>query len=132
MARVKNINIIKGTDREFFLVAVIKETEVPKDLSAFVGEAGDTLTLQLPGDPTNLTLSLTENANKSKIEVPDESHGKAGKIKVVLSDIDTALLKVGAAQSMELVIKEGAGPDYDISKVQFLGALTVKEVAFPA
>lgn len=118
------IDIIQGTDREFTLRIVKKSTEEPKDIT---GLTGDALSLVLPGEDTNLTLTLDANANASQLSIVS---GPGGKIKVTLSDSDTPLLKARDGQDMELTIKEGAGPDFDISKVQFLGELNVKKMLF--
>ena len=118
------INIIQGTDREFTLRIERESTKEPVDLT---GLATDQLELMLPGEDADLALTLTPNVNGSKLEVIS---ALGGKIKATLSDIDTALLKAGTNLNMELTIKAGAGPDYDISKVQFNGSLTVLKSLF--
>lgn len=118
------VDIIKGTDREFVLRIVKKSNDEPFDLS---GLAGDAIELKMFGEENDLSFTLDENANFSKLEVIS---ALGGKIKVVISDLDSALLKRGDNQNMELTIKEGAGPDFQISKVQFIGQLNVKESLF--
>lgn len=118
------VNIIKGSDREFTLRIVRESSQEPFDLT---GLTADQLELKLPGDDTDLELTLTPNANGSKLEVTSPL---AGKIKVTLSDLDTLDLKAGEAQNMELTIKQGAGPDYDISIVQFKGQISVLKSLF--
>ena len=118
------IDVIQGTDREFTLRIVSKSTEEPKDLT---GLTADALTLVLPGEDTNLSLTLDANLNGSQLSIVS---ALGGKIKVTLSDSDTPLLKARDGQDMELTIKEGAGPDYAVSKVQFLGELNVKKQLF--
>ena len=118
------VDVIQGTDREFTLRIVSKSTEEPKDLT---GLTGDALKLILPGEDANLELTLDVNANASQLTI---TSAIGGKVKVTLSDTDTALLKARDGQDMELTIKEGAGPDFDVSKVQFLGELNVKRMLF--
>lgn len=119
------VDIIQGTDREFVLRIVKKSTEEPFDLT---GLTGTDLALKLPTDSDpQMELTLTPNANGSKLEVVS---ALGGKLKVVISDIDTVLLKKNDGQSMELTIKEGAGPDFLVSKVQFIGELNVKPSLF--
>jgi len=124
MAKVKFINIIKTTDRMFTLVAIFLESGEPKDLSAFVGASGSGLKLSLPGEDDTLTLDLTSNPN-GKLEVLTVASGLAGKVAVTVTDTGSALLKEGDGQDMELIIKEGAGPDFEVSKVQYPGKLNV-------
>jgi hypothetical protein len=130
MAIVQTIKIIRGSDREFDLLVRFNPSLEPKDLSALVGGSGDGLQLTLPGEDTDLVLTLDPTANASKLEVLTVASGLAGKIHVTLGDADTAALRVGDSQDMELRIKEGAGPDFDISKVQYLGKLNVKAMLF--
>jgi hypothetical protein len=129
MALVDQLNIVRGTDRQFTLIVTDQTTRLPKDLSAFVGQSGDILKLTLPGDSADIELTL-DTVDASKIEVESAAAGLAGKVKVTLSDTTTAALKARDGQGMELCIKEGAGPDYDISKVQFIGVLNVKKQLF--
>jgi len=118
------ITIIQITDREFSLRIIKKISGDPKDLT---GLTTTDLSLVLPGGDANLTITLTPNLNGSKLEITD---ALLGKIKVTLSDIDTALLKVGDAQGIELTILEGAGPDFEKSIVQFPNAINVKKSLF--
>ena len=120
------MDIIQGTDRDFTLRIVKKSTDEPFDLT---GLASTALALQLPGEDANIELTLDVNANASKLEIVS---ALGGKIKVTISDIDSALLKKGDGQDMELTIKEGGGPDYQISKVQFAGQLNIKSSLFSA
>jgi len=119
------VNIIQGTDRVFTMRIVRKSNQEPYDLT---GLTADDLSLKLPGDEADFSLSLTANANGSVLTMPSPL---GGKISVSLSDVDTALLKSGDSQNMELTIKEGAGPDFDISIVQFEGLLNVKTTVLP-
>jgi hypothetical protein len=118
------VDIIQGTDREFVLRIIKKSTEEPYDLT---GLTGDALSLKLPGDVADLELNLDPSPDASKLEIVS---ALGGKIKVVLSDVDTAKLKKADGQGIELTIKEGAGPDYLVSKVQFLSAINVKGSLF--
>ena len=118
------VDIIQGTDREFTLRIIKKSTEEPFDLTGLTSAA---LALKMPGENSDLELTLDVNANASKLEIVS---ALGGKIKVTISDVDTLLLKKNDGQSMELTIKEGGGPDYLISKVQFLGSLNVKSSLF--
>jgi hypothetical protein len=118
------VEIIQGTDRQFSLRIVKKSNDEPKDLTGLTGTA---LTLKMPKDDGTLDLTLTPNANGSKLEL---ASALGGKILVTLSDVDTALLKSGDGQSMELTIKEGAGPDFDISIVQFANSISIKKSLF--
>jgi hypothetical protein len=120
------VDIIQGTDREFTLRITKKASQDPFD---FTGITGTNLSIKLPGEAGDLDYTLTANANGSKLEIVS---ALSGKIKLILSDIDTALLKKGDSQNMELTIKQGAGPDYVISKVQFSGQLNVKPSLFEA
>jgi len=120
------IEIIRGTDRQFTVRVTVKSSEEPKDLT---GLTGTRLALQLPTENDSMTLSLTPNANGSKLEI---TSALGGKILVTLSDLDTVNLKAGSGQNMELTIKEGAGPDFTISRVQFAGQLLVKKSLFEA
>jgi hypothetical protein len=120
------LDIIKGSDREFTLRIVRKSTEEPFDLT---GLAGAALALKIPTDADSLELTLTPNANGSKLEIIS---ALGGKIKVTLSDVDSGLLKAADGQNIELTIKEGAGPDFDISIVQFPSAINVKKSYFEA
>ena len=92
-----------------------------------MGATGDSLSLYLPGDHEDTILTLDDSAI-GKIEVVDASAGLAGKIKVTLSD--SIELKERDGQNMELRIKEGAGPDFEVSCVQFVGKLNVKKKLF--
>lgn len=118
------VEIIRGTDKNFALTITNKSTKKPFD---FTGFAGANLALVVPGESADLTISLTPNANGTKLLVPEP---KIGRIEVTISDIDTLLMKVGSGQAMELTIKSGAGPDYDIKKVQFASSLDVKKGLF--
>lgn len=118
------VDIIQGTDREFVLRIVKKSNEEPFDLT---GLTASDLALKMPGESSDLELTLTPNVNGSKLEIVS---ALGGKIKVTLSDSDTPLLKKNDGQNMELTIKEGAGPDFLVSKVQFVGELNVKPSLF--
>lgn len=118
------VDIIKGTDREFTLRIVKKSTEEPFDLT---GLTGDALSLRLPtesGTPMDLTLV---NLTSSALVI---TSALGGKILVIISDTDTALLKAADNQNMELTIKQGAGSDFYVSVVQFPGSLNVKKSLF--
>ncbi len=130
MSIVKTINIVQGTDRQFTLIIKDKLTQEPKDLSAFVGGSGDGLKLILPGDGANVELTLDVIEQTSKLQVLSNAAGLAGKVQVTLSEVTSAKLRARDAQNMELCIKEGAGPDFAISKVQFIGVLNVKKQLF--
>ena len=119
------VDIIQGTDREFSLRIVKKSTEEPFDLT---GLTGTDLALKMPGTDSDLEFTMTPNVNGSALSI---ASALGGKILVSLSDIDTALLKSGDGQNMELTIKEGAGPDFEISIVQFSAQLNVKPKLFP-
>ena len=118
------IEVIQGTDREFVVRIVRQSTEEPFDLT---GLLTDQVSMELPGEDTNLTLTLDDNGSGSQLSIVS---ALGGKIKAVLSDTDTALLKARESQDIEITIKEGAGPDFLISKVQLIGELTVKEGLF--
>lgn len=118
------INIIRGTDKTFSIRVTSKETGEPFDLT---GLTGTNLLLTMPGEDADQSFSLTPNANGSKLTVPNPL---SGKVVVTLSDVDTLLLKIGDGQNMELKIQEGAGPDYDISIVQFASSLKVVDSYF--
>lgn len=117
----ETVNIIQGTDRQFDL-RILKSDGDPKPLN----DANLVLTLKLPGEDTDLTITETPNSNASSIAV---ANAEGGRITVTLGDADTALLKKGTG-NMELTIQEGAGPDFNISKVQFIGQLDVSEMLF--
>jgi len=132
----QDIDINQGDDREFDLIITLKK-QCPtdptrfKDLEAFVGAAGNLLELRMPGTNGTLAFILTANANGSKVEVLDVSSSKAGVVHVTLSDIDTILLKKGDTQNMVLIIREGAGPDFKISRARYIRRLNVKSEALP-
>ncbi len=122
------VKVIQSTDKTFDL-RVLKSTGDPKALT----DANLVLALKLPSEDLisgqeYLEVTLTPNANGSSLTI---SNAEGGRITVVLGDVDTALLKVGNSQNMELLIQEGAGPDFDEAKVQFLGLLDVAECLFP-
>lgn len=117
------VTIIQGTDREFVITVLREATGEPFD---FTGLTSDAVSMLLQGEDADLTLTLDDNGNASKLEVQSAI---AGKIKVILSDTDSALLKKGNTD-LEMTIKEGAGPDFLVSKVQLPGALDVKESLF--
>ena len=129
---VDNVEIIQGADKQFTLVVKVKQCNdefTYKDLSAFVAGSGNILELLIPGTSAVQSFTLTANANGSKLEVLTAGAGLAGQIRVTLSDLDTASFKVGKSQNMELIIREGAGPDYDISRIQFLKKLDILAAA---
>lgn len=127
MTCVDKITYIQGTDREFTLRAVYEESREPKDLSSFVGGTGDGLSLNLLGENGTVTLTL-DSSSEGQLQVEDVAAGLAGKVKVVISDSST--LKEGKNQNMELAIKEGSGPDFIVSCVQFAKSLEVKPKLF--
>lgn len=118
------VTLIKGTDVQFTIRIIKKSNSEPFDLT---GLTGTDIELKLPTDNAPLALTLTANANGSKLELVSEL---GGKLNAVISDLDTVNLKAGDGQNMELTIKEGAGPDFEISKVQFVGELNVKPSLF--
>lgn len=122
------ITYIQGTDREFQLRSVFSDSGEPKDLSAFVGLTDASLSLSLPGEDGTIVLTLDQASTEGYLEVTDASSGLAGKIKVVIKD--TSTLMSGEKQDMELRIQEGAGPDFQVSCVQFKRSLYVEEKLF--
>lgn len=122
MAEVDQINIIQGTDRQFDLRIKTSNGD-PKALT----DVNLVLELTLPGEDADLVLTTTPNANGSNLAV---ASAEGGRITVTIDDTDTALLKKGDGQSMELKIQEGAGPNYTINKVQFVGQLNIKKMLF--
>jgi len=118
------VNIIKGSDKEFTLKIVKKSTGDPYDLT---GLSATDIVLKMHGENADLSISMTPNANGTALTVPS---ALGGKISVSMSDVDTALLKAGDGLNMELTIKAGAGPDFDISIVQFNGELNVLSQLF--
>jgi len=127
MGTVDKITYIKGTDKTFVIRAVFKESKEAKDLSSFVGSTGDGLSLNLPGENGTVTLTL-DSSSEGVLQVVDAQAGMAGKVQVTISDSST--IKPGLKQNMELAIKEGAGPDFEVSCIQFKGCLEVKEKLF--
>ena len=127
MAIVDNINYILKTDRVFTLIAKFANSEEPKDLSAFVGASGDGLQLYLEGNNGDIILSLDDSTD-GRLQVLSAAAGLAGKVQVTFKDaID---LRAGDGRNMELRIKEGAGPDFDLSCVPYEGKINVKEKLF--
>ena len=122
MAIVDLITIIRGTDRQFDL-RIQKSNGDVKALD----DANLALFLKLPGEDNDLELTLTPNANGTGLAVADAA---SGRITVTIDDTDSALLRSGDGQSMELTIQEGAGPNFTVSKVQYVGKLSVKEMLF--
>lgn len=119
-----SVSVIRGEDKEFTIRLVSELSQEPFDLT---GLTADGLSMKLPGEDADLELTLDVNANASKLELVS---ALAGKFKCILSDVDSALLSDGDGQSMEVTIKAGAGPDYDITKVQLIGELDVKRMLF--
>lgn len=113
------VSIIRGTDKSFSIRLRNASTKEPFDLT---GLTGTNLTLLMPGENSDLVLSLTANSNGSALTIPEP---KTGRIVASISDIDTALLKLGESQNLEVTVKGGAGPDFDIKKVQFPNKLRV-------
>jgi len=126
------IEIIHGTDRSFTLIATNKLTREPEDLSGFVGASGDAINVSLPGEDNALVLDF-DPVDASKIEVESVSSGKAGKVKVTISDATNipAKLKEGNTQDIEMEINLGPGPDFDVKVAQYIGVLNVVPRRFP-
>ena len=120
----KPVKIIQGTDRQFS-IRTLKSNGDPKDLT---GLTTDDITIKMPGTDGDLSFDMTLNANGSGITIASAA---GGRITVTLDDIDTALLEEGDGLDMELIFKEGAGPNFAISKVQLQGLLDVKPMLFP-
>lgn len=127
MPRVEQIEYIKGTDRTFELEVIREATGEGKDLSAFVGQTGDILNLKMQGDSGEIMLTL-DDSPEGKLEVLNATKGALGKIQVTLKD--TATLMEGDKQDMILTIKEGPGPDFEISCVIYRKVLYVQEKLF--
>ena len=113
------LHIIRGSDREFTIRVTIEsscDSGAPFDLSS----ATEIKALFSNADGSVLTVTMTGG----QIVI---LNGCAGKIKVSLTDLQTALLNVGEAQSFELEIHIGTV----ISIVQFVGSITIIDRIFP-
>jgi hypothetical protein len=115
------LNVIRGSDREFVIKVSIQN---PCDAAA----CGD------PFDLTGVTeiKALFRKTDETVLTVTKTAtditvlSATAGKIKVFLSDTNTALLKVGDAQSFEIEIQVGT----ITSIVQFRDILNVVDRVF--
>ncbi|QMV49904.1 MAG: hypothetical protein [Mu-like cryoconite phage AB09] len=108
------ITVIQGEDRDIFLRVVDKASEQPFDLT----NASAINARFKNADGTVLIKSLTDTVLVVS--------GPAGKIKVGLSLVDTALLKAKENQDFEIEITVGTGASARKTVVQFLKAMTVK------
>ena len=118
------INIIQGTDRDFTIQIEKRSDNTDFDLT---GITGANLKLRLPKEEGTLDVIEGVALPASGLTV---SSPISGKIEVHISDADSALLKDKLNQNMELVIQKGAGPDFEVSKVQMVGLLNVKPMLF--
>lgn len=111
------LHIIKGSDREFTLRVIIEETCEPFDLTG----VSEIRALFKKTDDTALVKTMTSGA------ITVMGSPSNGKIKVLLGDADTTLLKVGEEQAFEIEIQIGT----ITSIVQFLASITVVDRIFP-
>lgn len=110
------INIIRESDREFSVRITIKETGDPFDLTGV-----SQIKAYFPKtDGTALEKNLSPSGAIVVL------NALAGKIKITLSEADTALLNVGEAQSFEVEIQIGS----ITSIVQFVESLNVIDRVF--
>jgi hypothetical protein len=110
------LNVIRGSDREFSIRIAIKESGEPFDLTGvtqilayFPKEDGSALVKNMVSSGDIAVLSPT-----------------TGKIRVYLSETDTASLSVGEVQSFEIEVQIGGVT----SIVQFVETLNVIDRVF--
>jgi len=123
----QKLSYIKGSDKLFLIRVLFSGSQNPKDLSAFVGETGNALALKLSATTGTIEIDLT-GSTEGQLEVVSVAEGLAGKVQVTIND--TSTLEAGKNQNMELVIREGVGPDFDVTIVQFKGVLDVVNSLF--
>lgn len=109
------LNIIKGSDREITVRITLKETGEPFDLTG----VDEITALFRKADESVLQKTMTGGA----ISILSAC---AGKIKILLTEADTASLKVGEAQSFEIEVEVGS----ITSIVQFVETLNVIDRVF--
>lgn len=110
------LSVIRESDREFSVRVTIKETGAPFDLTGVTQ-----IKAYFPkADGTALEKNMTPSGAISVLSAC------AGKIKITLSEADTALLNVGEAQSFEVEIQIGT----NTSIIQFVEALNVIDRVF--
>ncbi len=113
---VNNLSVIKGSDREFLLKITMKDTGDTFDLSS----VSQIKVYFLKEDGSVLEKNMTPQA---AVTIADACQGK---IKVVLSELETATLSPGEAQSFEVEIQVG-----DVTTiVQFREVLNVIDRLF--
>lgn len=112
------VTIIQGEDRTIALY-VQKEDGKPFDL----GAPTEIIVKFKKTDNTTLEKKLTDT-DVVIVSAP------RGELTVLLSDADTALLKIVDRADIEAEIRNGAGPDFEIRKVIFEKALVVVKSQF--
>jgi hypothetical protein len=113
---MKAINIIRESDREFSVRIEIKSSGDPFDLTG-----ASQIKAYFP-KPDGTALEINMNPSNSIVIL----NAMGGKIKIALSEAETALLNVGEAQSFEVEIQIGT----ITSIVQFVEALNVIDRVF--
>lgn len=106
----KEIVIVQGETKDIIVRLLNKDTKDPLDLT------GATLTAKLPKED-GTALSIT----------PSVLSAVAGKLKVAISDTNSALLKADENQSFEVHVTTASSAKHI---VQFLKILTVKPKLF--
>lgn len=118
MANTGTLKIIKGADKEFVVRIVREDTEEPLDLTGIQNAKA----VFLADDGTAL---IKDSVSGTDVTVL--SPATSGKIKFILSDADTVLLKSGEEQSFEIEVTIA-----DITSiVQFKEVLFVYEREVP-
>jgi hypothetical protein len=108
------VNIIQDSDRSFIVRLVVKSSQEPLDLTGLTGEA---LRVKMDGEDETLVLDLDNGVSIIS--------AIGGKIRVTLNEAQTLGLKPRDGQTMEIVIRRGAGPDFDTSVIQIPNAYNV-------
>lgn len=118
MANTGTLKIIKGADKEFTVRITREDTEEPLDLTGLQ----EARCLFIKDDGTALIKTSVSGGDVSVV-----SPASSGKIKFILSDVDTALIKKGEELSFEVEVTIA-----DITSIiQFSGLLFVYEREVP-
>lgn len=111
-----SLNIIRGSDREFSVRIVIKESSDPFDLTGV-----SQIKAYFPKDDGTALIKNMISSGDIAVLSPT-----TGKIRIYLSESDTASLNVGEAQSFEVEVQIGTVT----SIVQFVETLNVIDRVF--
>jgi hypothetical protein len=111
----QTLTIVRGEEKEFY-IRLKTESDDFYNLSSIDPASGDNISvIFLKADNTTLTKGLINGVSIVSAE--------GGKIKVILQETETALLKVGDSQDIEVEILENGGTSKRI--IQIKGVLNV-------